>query len=221
MRGRGGGALQGLPHACSQPAGRGSSATPRDTGTSHCELACPGSAVLQAGLCAQWQLVLVHGEGAGFGTPRGSRHGRRPLGRISGAPGAALTCRMTQWPCTAAMSSAFSATTSWPCPSDTLCSFSLSMVKPSFLPGADMHRGCWGCREWEPRCGRPWRCPGCRLTQGLHVFQGVDAGGEDEEDGGGRAALLVGLGELHAPAFHKLAPHLLLHKVPVPRSRRG
>jgi hypothetical protein len=52
------------------------------------------------------------------------------------------------------------------------------------------------------------------LTQGFHVLQGVDPRGEDEEDGGGGAAFLIGLGELDAPALHELAAHLLLHKVP-------
>jgi hypothetical protein len=63
----------------------------------------------------QWE-VLSH--------PQGRDHdGRR-----------ALTCRMTQCPFSAATSSAFSATTSCPCPRDTLWSFPLSMVNPSFFP---------------------------------------------------------------------------------------
>lgn len=52
------------------------------------------------------------------------------------------------------------------------------------------------------------------LTEGLHVFEGVDPGGQDEEDWCGGAALFVGLGELHAPAFYKLTTHLLFHKIP-------
>lgn len=52
------------------------------------------------------------------------------------------------------------------------------------------------------------------LTQGFHVFQGVNPRGENEEDWRGGAALLIGLRKLNTPAFHELAAHLFLHEVP-------
>lgn len=54
------------------------------------------------------------------------------------------TCRMTQCPISAAMSRASSATTSCPCPRDTLCSFPLSMVNPSFFPEGKRTGSAWG-----------------------------------------------------------------------------
>lgn len=47
---------------------------------------------------------------------------------------------MTQCPFSAATSNAFSATTSCPCPRDTLWSFPLSMVNPSFFPKVGKNR---------------------------------------------------------------------------------
>ena len=60
--------------------------------------------------------------GTGVPYPQGRGH---PLPR---------TWRITQCPFSAATSRAFSATTSCPCPRDTLWSFPLSMVNPSFFP---------------------------------------------------------------------------------------
>lgn len=54
------------------------------------------------------------------------------------------TCRMTQCPISAATSRASSATTSCPCPRDTLCSFPLSMVNPSFFPEGKRAGSAWG-----------------------------------------------------------------------------
>lgn len=51
---------------------------------------------------------------------------------------------MTQCPFSAATSSAFSATTSCPCPRDTLWSFPLSMVNPSFFPKEGENRKSTG-----------------------------------------------------------------------------
>lgn len=51
---------------------------------------------------------------------------------------------MTQCPFSAATSNAFSATTSCPCPRDTLWSFPLSMVNPSFFPKEGKNRKSTG-----------------------------------------------------------------------------
>lgn len=68
------------------------------------------------------------------------------LGRRRGGLGGRPTCRMTQCPLSAATSRAFSATTSCPCPSDTLWSFPLSMVNPSFFPKGEKDGECGGGR---------------------------------------------------------------------------
>ena len=73
----------------------------------------------------------------GPGEPSPQGHGR-PLPR---------TCRITQCPFSAATSRAFSATTSCPCPRDTLWSFPLSMVNPSFFPEGKKNRKSTGTAE--------------------------------------------------------------------------
>lgn len=50
------------------------------------------------------------------------------------------------------------------------------------------------------------------LAQGLHVFEWIDAWGEDEEDWSPRPALLVGFGKLDLAILNVLRTHLLLYE---------
>lgn len=50
------------------------------------------------------------------------------------------------------------------------------------------------------------------LAQGLHVFEWIDAWGEDEEDWSPRPALLVGFGKLDLAVLSVLRTHLFLYE---------
>lgn len=50
------------------------------------------------------------------------------------------------------------------------------------------------------------------LAQGLHVFEWIDARGEDEEDWSPWPALLVGFGKLDLAVLNVLRTHLLLYE---------
>lgn len=76
--------------------------------------------------------------------PHTRQHGAHPQ-RCQHPP--PRTCRMTQCPFSAAMSRAFSATTSCPCPRDTLWSFPLSMVNFSFFPKGKKSRESVGAND--------------------------------------------------------------------------
>ena len=51
------------------------------------------------------------------------------------------------------------------------------------------------------------------LAERFDVFEWVDSGRQDEEDGRAGAALLVRLGELHLPVLHVLLTQFLFHKI--------